>query len=180
MVDFHMTRSHKFQVCVSLQHSKLTPFVPHSVSAISVAHLDTSLTHDSILPWASPKTICQELPKKLSSSHQWRLCLLVYTPRPLPLSVNHGNVGSYPVKKHAGRLQASYRGLEALYDDGYQTVKNLDYYYESLGELVEHDSGPVRWFCPVDAGSPIEDAPLMLYLPGKLNMPSINVVLSMV
>ncbi|RCV25433.1 hypothetical protein SEVIR_5G166300v4 [Setaria viridis] len=68
--------------------------------------------------------------------------------------------------KHAGRLQARYRGLEPLYDDGYQTVKNLDYYYESLGELVEHDSGPPRWFCPVDAGSPIEDAPLMLYLPG--------------
>ena len=96
----------------------------------------------------------------------------------------HGSLerttSSYPVKKHAGRLQASYRGLEALYDDGYQTVKNLDYYYESLGELVEHDSGSVRWFCPVDAGSPIEDAPLMLYLSGKLNMPSINVVLSMV
>ena len=68
---------------------------------------------------------------------------------------------------HSGRLQATYRGLEPLYDDGYQTVKNLDYYYESLGELVEYDSGPPRWFCPVDAGSPIEDAPLMLYLPGK-------------
>ncbi|KAG2588731.1 hypothetical protein PVAP13_5NG230700 [Panicum virgatum] len=67
---------------------------------------------------------------------------------------------------HSGRLQATYRGLEPLYDDGYRTVKNLDYYYESLGELVEHDSGPPRWFCPVDAGSPIEDAPLMLYLPG--------------
>jgi hypothetical protein len=69
--------------------------------------------------------------------------------------------------KHAARLQARYRGLEPLYDDGYQTVKNLDYFYESFGELVEHDSGPPRWFCPVDAGSPIEDAPLMLYLPGK-------------
>jgi len=93
-------------------------------------------------------------------------------------SLERTTTSYYPVKKHAGRLQASYRGLEALYDDGYQTMKNLDYYYESLGELVEHDSGPVRWFCPVDAGSPIEDAPLMLYLPGKLNMPSINVVLA--
>lgn len=69
--------------------------------------------------------------------------------------------------KNAGSLQASYKGLEALYDDGYQTVKNLDYYYQALGELVEHDSGPPRWFCPIEAGSPIEDAPLMLYLPGK-------------
>ncbi|KAF0908345.1 hypothetical protein E2562_024757 [Oryza meyeriana var. granulata] len=69
--------------------------------------------------------------------------------------------------KHAGwRLQASYKGLEVLYDDGYQRAKDLDYYYKSLGELVEHDSGPPRLFCPVDAGSPIEDAPVMLYLPG--------------
>ncbi|ONM32086.1 Acyltransferase-like protein chloroplastic [Zea mays] len=73
---------------------------------------------------------------------------------------------SHPVK-HAGKLQASYRGLEALYDDGYQNVKDLGYYYESLGELVEHDTGPARWFCPVHPGSPIEDAPLMLYLPGE-------------
>ncbi|GJN31899.1 hypothetical protein PR202_gb20354 [Eleusine coracana subsp. coracana] len=66
---------------------------------------------------------------------------------------------------HAGRLQASYRGLEALYDDGYQKVKDLDYYYRAIGALVEHDSGPPRWFCPVDARAPIEDAPIMLYLP---------------
>ncbi|KAF8676419.1 hypothetical protein HU200_046965 [Digitaria exilis] len=66
--------------------------------------------------------------------------------------------------------QASYRGLQPLYDDGYQTVKNLDDYYESLEELVKHDSGPPRWFCPVDAGSPIEDAPLMLYLPDLVTM----------
>uniref|UniRef100_A0ACD5Z1Y4 Uncharacterized protein n=2 Tax=Avena sativa TaxID=4498 RepID=A0ACD5Z1Y4_AVESA len=68
--------------------------------------------------------------------------------------------------RHAGRLQASYRGLEAMYDDGYGTVKDLDYYYHALGDLVEHDSGPPRWFCPVDTGSTVEDAPLMLYLPG--------------
>ncbi|XP_051209781.1 phytyl ester synthase 1, chloroplastic-like [Lolium perenne] len=68
--------------------------------------------------------------------------------------------------RHPGRLQASYRGLEAMHDDGYGTVKDLDYYYHALGELVEHDSGPPRWFCPVDAGSSVEDAPLMLYLPG--------------
>jgi hypothetical protein len=68
---------------------------------------------------------------------------------------------------HVGGLQASYRGLEALYDDGYQKVKDLDYYYQAIGELVEHDTGPPRWFCPVDAHSPIEDAPVMLYLPGN-------------
>jgi hypothetical protein len=68
---------------------------------------------------------------------------------------------------HVGRLQASYRGLEALYDDGYQKVKDLDYYYQAIGELLEHDTEPPRWFCPVDAHSPIEDAPVMLYLPGN-------------
>ncbi|KQK04298.1 acyltransferase-like protein At1g54570, chloroplastic isoform X5 [Brachypodium distachyon] len=68
--------------------------------------------------------------------------------------------------RHAGRLQASYKGLEAMYDDGYGMVKDLDYYYQALRELVEHDSGPPRWFCPVDASLSVEDAPLMLYLPG--------------
>ncbi|XBI06860.1 hypothetical protein VPH35_134836 [Triticum aestivum] len=68
--------------------------------------------------------------------------------------------------RHAGRVQSSYRGLEALYDDGYGTVKDLDYFYQALGQLVEHDSGPPCWLCPVDAGSTVEDAPLMLYLPG--------------
>ena len=69
--------------------------------------------------------------------------------------------------RHAGRVQSSYRGLEALYDDGYGTVKGLDYYYQALGQLVGYDSGPPCWLCPVDAGSTVEDAPLMLYLPGK-------------
>ncbi|KAL6884501.1 hypothetical protein ACP4OV_010437 [Aristida adscensionis] len=67
---------------------------------------------------------------------------------------------------HASRLHASYKGLEALYDDGYQRPKDLDRYFRAIGELVEHDTGPPRWFCPVDAGSPVEDAPVMLYLPG--------------
>ncbi|KAM3244924.1 hypothetical protein ACQJBY_056322 [Aegilops geniculata] len=67
----------------------------------------------------------------------------------------------------AGRVQASYRGLEPLYDDGYGTVKDLGHYYKAIGELVEHDGGPPRWLCPVDAGEPaVEDAPVMLYLPG--------------
>ena len=71
--------------------SKLTPFVPHSVSVIVVAHLEASLTHDSVGSWASPKP-CQELPKKLSSSQQWRLCLLLCIRRPL-LSGDHGDNG---------------------------------------------------------------------------------------
>uniref|UniRef100_A0A0E0JIS3 Serine aminopeptidase S33 domain-containing protein n=1 Tax=Oryza punctata TaxID=4537 RepID=A0A0E0JIS3_ORYPU len=82
-----------------------------------------------------------------------------------------GRISCHEFNKHAGwRLQASYKGLETLYDDGYQMAKDLDYYYKSLGELVEHDSGPPRLFCPVDAGSPIEDAPLMLYLPELVEM----------
>lgn len=69
---------------------------------------------------------------------------------------------------HARRVQASYRGLEALYDDGYGTVKDLGHYYKVVGELVRHDGGPPRWLCPVDAGEPaVDDAPVMLYLPGE-------------
>uniref|UniRef100_A0A0D9V0W4 Serine aminopeptidase S33 domain-containing protein n=1 Tax=Leersia perrieri TaxID=77586 RepID=A0A0D9V0W4_9ORYZ len=75
-------------------------------------------------------------------------------------------ISCHHFKHDSWRLQARYKGLETMYDDGYQKAKDLDYYYKSLGELVEHDSGPPRMFCPVDAGKPIEDAPLMLYLPG--------------
>uniref|UniRef100_A0A8R7QXE3 Serine aminopeptidase S33 domain-containing protein n=1 Tax=Triticum urartu TaxID=4572 RepID=A0A8R7QXE3_TRIUA len=80
----------------------------------------------------------------------------------------HGSFSCQSRHAHAaGRVQASYRGLEPLYDDGYGTVNDLGHYYKAIGELVEHDGGPPRWLCPVDAGEPaVEDAPVMLYLPG--------------
>ncbi|XP_015057468.1 acyltransferase-like protein At1g54570, chloroplastic isoform X1 [Solanum pennellii] len=55
--------------------------------------------------------------------------------------------------------------LETLWDDGYgtQTVKD---YLEIGSEIIKPDGGPPRWFTPISAGPPLEDSPLLLFLPG--------------
>ncbi|XP_060218058.1 phytyl ester synthase 1, chloroplastic-like [Lycium barbarum] len=55
--------------------------------------------------------------------------------------------------------------LEPLWDDGYgtQTVKD---YLEIGSEIIKPDGGPPRWFTPISAGPPLEDSPLLLFLPG--------------
>ncbi|KAF3670874.1 Acyltransferase-like protein, chloroplastic [Capsicum annuum] len=55
--------------------------------------------------------------------------------------------------------------LEPLWDDGYgtQTVKD---YLEIASEIIKPDGGPPRWFTPISAGPPLEDSPLLLFLPG--------------
>ena len=56
--------------------------------------------------------------------------------------------------------------LEPLWDDGYgtQTVKD---YTEISMDLIKCDGGPPRWFCPVACGLPLNDSPVLLYLPGN-------------
>lgn len=57
-------------------------------------------------------------------------------------------------------------GLSVLYDDGYGTASVKDY-FAAAKEIIRPDGGPPRWFCPVECGQPIEDAPVMFFLPGK-------------
>ncbi|KAK4596211.1 hypothetical protein RGQ29_014310 [Quercus rubra] len=33
-------------------------------------------------------------------------------------------------------------------------------------DIVKHDGGPPRWFCPVSCGRPLKDSPILLFLPG--------------
>jgi hypothetical protein len=57
-------------------------------------------------------------------------------------------------------------GLEPLYDDGFGAVTVKDY-FAAAKALSKDDGGPPRWFCPVESGQPaVEDAPLLLFLPG--------------
>ncbi|XP_073008403.1 phytyl ester synthase 1, chloroplastic-like isoform X2 [Typha latifolia] len=78
-------------------------------------------------------------------------------------------VSSNPRKLHSiasrGRPRASYKGLEVLYDDGCQKICELDDYFHAVAHLAQYDRGPPRWLCPLDAGPPIEDAPVMFFLP---------------
>ncbi|KAG1365188.1 hypothetical protein COCNU_12G001880 [Cocos nucifera] len=63
------------------------------------------------------------------------------------------------------RINATHGGLEVLYDDGYRNAGRLHDYLQAVGDLMEFDQGPIRWFCPVDGGPPIKNAPLLLFLP---------------
>lgn len=92
------------------------------------------------------------------------------------VSVNNGEVSSVVERKTTTRQDEAVApqqdqrpgGLEALYDDGFGgvTVKN---YFAAARAVSRDDGGPPRWFCPVECGRPVvEDAPLLLFLPGAL------------
>lgn len=58
--------------------------------------------------------------------------------------------------------------IELLWDDGYGS-KSVKDYFAAAKEILKPDGGPPRWFSPVDCGQPVEDAPTLLFLPGKKN-----------
>ncbi|XP_060218063.1 phytyl ester synthase 1, chloroplastic-like isoform X2 [Lycium barbarum] len=55
--------------------------------------------------------------------------------------------------------------LEPLWDDGYGTQTVKDYLEIGL-EIIKPDGGPPRWFTPISAGPPLQESPLLLFLPG--------------
>ncbi|XP_073106020.1 phytyl ester synthase 1, chloroplastic isoform X2 [Elaeis guineensis] len=55
--------------------------------------------------------------------------------------------------------------LSVRYDDGFGT-KSVKDYFDMAKEIIKPDGGPPRWFCPVECGPPIKDAPLLFFLPG--------------
>ncbi|XP_073009426.1 phytyl ester synthase 1, chloroplastic isoform X2 [Typha latifolia] len=90
-----------------------------------------------------------------------------------PAAVGGSRVEAVPVlKQETGELgfQKKARKVESeelgvLYDDGYGGV-NVKDYFDAAKEIIKDDGGPPRWFCPVECGPPIKDAPLLLFLPG--------------
>ncbi|XP_075494510.1 phytyl ester synthase 1, chloroplastic-like [Primulina tabacum] len=55
--------------------------------------------------------------------------------------------------------------LRPLWDDGYGT-QTVNQYLEVAKNMIQPDNGPPRWFCPVESGRPLENSPLLLFLPG--------------
>lgn len=58
--------------------------------------------------------------------------------------------------------------LEPLWDDGYGTQSVKDY-IDLAKDIIKHDGGPPRWFCPVVGDgndSHLPDSPVLLFLPG--------------
>ena len=67
------------------------------------------------------------------------------------------------------------RGLEVLYDDGFGSVTVKDYFAAAKVLCSRDDGGPPRWFSPVECGRPaVDDAPLLLFLPGACVRPFIS------
>ncbi|KAF8017906.1 hypothetical protein BT93_H2964 [Corymbia citriodora subsp. variegata] len=55
--------------------------------------------------------------------------------------------------------------LEVLWDDAFGT-KSVKDYLEWARFMIKPDGGPPRWFCPVECGHPLNDSPVLLFLPG--------------
>ncbi|XP_056168187.1 phytyl ester synthase 1, chloroplastic-like isoform X4 [Syzygium oleosum] len=55
--------------------------------------------------------------------------------------------------------------LEVLWDDAYGT-KSVKDAIECTRVIIRPDGGPPRWFCPVECGQPLNDSPVLLFLPG--------------
>ncbi|XP_048133815.1 phytyl ester synthase 1, chloroplastic isoform X1 [Rhodamnia argentea] len=55
--------------------------------------------------------------------------------------------------------------LEVLWDDAYGT-KSVKDYLDCSRDMIRPDGGPPRWFCPVECGQPLNDCPVLLFLPG--------------
>lgn len=56
--------------------------------------------------------------------------------------------------------------FKPLWDDGYGTETVRDY-FDMAKDIVKHDGGPPRWFCPITCGCPLKDSPVLLFLPGN-------------
>ncbi|XP_074292709.1 phytyl ester synthase 1, chloroplastic-like [Silene latifolia] len=82
----------------------------------------------------------------------------------LGIGGQNGNLRSVVEEKRKGR-ELSPVELEVLWDDGYGSASMKDY-LDISREMIKPDGGPPRWFCPVECGRPLNDSPLLLFLPG--------------
>ncbi|XP_048134020.1 phytyl ester synthase 1, chloroplastic-like [Rhodamnia argentea] len=68
------------------------------------------------------------------------------------------------VKKEA-KATSILESLEVLWDDAYGTSSVKDY-LDCSRDMIRPDGGPPRWFCPVECGQPLNNSPVLLFLPG--------------
>lgn len=76
----------------------------------------------------------------------------------------NGWVGTKVEEKKKGKYVLS-KEVEVLHDDGFGE-KSVKDYLDVAKEIIKHDGGPARWFCPTDCGRPLKDSPILLFLPG--------------
>eukprot|EP00262_Sarcandra_glabra_P020684 TRINITY_DN8379_c0_g1_i1.p1 TRINITY_DN8379_c0_g1~~TRINITY_DN8379_c0_g1_i1.p1 ORF type:complete len:701 (+),score=98.94 TRINITY_DN8379_c0_g1_i1:35-2104(+) len=65
-------------------------------------------------------------------------------------------------EKKSPPIETPRKGL----DDSVIELRSIRDYFELSKDLVRSDSGPPRWFSPLECGSRCKDSPLLLFLPG--------------
>ncbi|XP_073106054.1 phytyl ester synthase 1, chloroplastic isoform X2 [Elaeis guineensis] len=140
----------------NLPQFSLLPFPSRPLSMLlSSAQLPFLPLRTPTPPFHSPKrcrlaAVCKNQVKHASS---------LELDRSLP-----GSGDSHAEKKAKGtRIKAG--ELSGRYDDGFGT-KSMKDYFDMAKEIIKPDGGPPRWFCPVECGPSIKDAPLLFFLPG--------------
>ncbi|XP_047971452.1 phytyl ester synthase 1, chloroplastic-like [Salvia hispanica] len=90
--------------------------------------------------------------------------ILLHKPSHHPVSFPHPRLPNHSWKIASTKKQNP-QELKPLWDDGYGTQTVRDY-IDVAKAMAKPDGGPPRWFCPVESGPPLENSPLLLYLPG--------------
>ncbi|XP_039113920.1 acyltransferase-like protein At1g54570, chloroplastic isoform X2 [Dioscorea cayenensis subsp. rotundata] len=80
------------------------------------------------------------------------------------LASARAKIGDSHIEKK-GSVEIDAGDLGVLYEDGFGTMSVEDY-FSAAKQIIKPDGGPPRWFCPVECGKPIKNAPLLLFLPG--------------
>ncbi|KAL4637357.1 hypothetical protein ACB092_03G071700 [Castanea dentata] len=81
-------------------------------------------------------------------------------------SIDQGNGHLRPKAEEKRRVNdEALETLKPLWNDGYGTETVRDF-FDMAKDIVKHDGGPPRWFCPVSCGRPLKDSPILLFLPG--------------
>ncbi|XP_010025088.2 LOW QUALITY PROTEIN: acyltransferase-like protein At1g54570, chloroplastic [Eucalyptus grandis] len=78
-------------------------------------------------------------------------------------AVSKDAVGKKKVEKEA-KSTVALESLKVLWDDAYGT-KSVKDYLDCARDMIRPDGGPPRWFCPVECGHPLNDSPVLLFLP---------------
>nr|XP_023871395.1 acyltransferase-like protein At1g54570, chloroplastic [Quercus suber] len=81
-------------------------------------------------------------------------------------SIDQGNGHLRPKVEEKRRVKdEALETLKPLWNDGYGTETVRDF-FDMAKDIVKHDGGPPRWFCPISCGRPLKDSPILLFLPG--------------
>lgn len=57
--------------------------------------------------------------------------------------------------------------LKPLWDDGHGTATIKDFLDIAIYNIKSGGDDQIRWFCPIECGRPLNNSPVLFYLPGN-------------